>query len=129
MASLPCMATSFDLDCPKEYPQDALQVPEVWMQWTPQKSNIVRLSGVSFYDSHPSQRMELAPSLGSDTKLSATSTWLLNRPFANGKWFSCDYNNGTLGLARQLPDAITKCTVKYAKEKAEKLVYRAAVCQ
>ncbi len=70
---------------------------------------VVRLSGGNLYDGPPQQEAALKPFRQQTSKQIRSVTWQLQGDYPQGKWFSCDYAQGTLRIARQLDDASTEC--------------------
>lgn len=98
------------VECPPTLQVQAMSLVDVPVGFTPvEPVGLVRLSGGNLYDGPPQQEAALKPFSQQTTKQTRSVTWKLQGEYPDGKWFSCDYAQGTLRIARRLEDASTEC--------------------
>ncbi len=108
-------ATSFahtdaQVECPLTLQVQAMSLVAVPSGFTPvEPVGLVRLSGGNLYDGPPQQEATLKPFSQQSTKQNRSMIWKLQGDYPDGKWFSCDYAQGTLRIARRLADASKEC--------------------
>jgi hypothetical protein len=83
-------------------------MPEGFESLVPQTT--VWLNGVNIFDGHPKQRATLIETSTSDH--GNISTWKFEGNFPDGKWFSCDYQQGFVSLVKKIDDSAKSCTTK-----------------
>lgn len=78
-------------------------------------SSSILLTGANMFDGPPEEGAVLKPFLVSAN--GAVIKWILDGPYENGKWLSCDYADGLIRLVTKAKDATTTCvaTIKASK--------------
>lgn len=99
--------------CPEQIEtiQSVKHVPEGWsavIDWQPS-----RLINAGFYDGHPDQQAELAPSEVKATKRQVKNTWKFSASHNDSLWIKCIYSDTGLSLVKQLGENISTCTTSY----------------
>jgi hypothetical protein len=86
------------------------------------------LTGSNVYYGHPKKQAALIPTSTSDH--GNASTWKFEGDFPEGKWLSCDYEQGFARLVRRIDDTAKSCTSKNRWiNRAEKELEVSFVCQ
>lgn len=73
------------------------------------------LSGVQFFEGHPSQMASLAPDQSREQKGKSVNFWKFEAKTSSEQWFTCMYSQTRVILARRLPAGISQCEVTYSK--------------
>ncbi|WP_147375810.1 STY0301 family protein [Noviherbaspirillum cavernae] len=106
-------ATNLKNVCPAriETSQSPRKIPEGWTPVLEGGPSI--LTNAGFYDGHPEQLAELAPSKSKSTRRELVNDWSFSTAHNGSIWIKCIYSNTGLSLARQLDKDISSCSISY----------------
>ncbi|PTT87821.1 hypothetical protein DBR42_10890 [Pelomonas sp. HMWF004] len=71
----------------------------------------IHLTSISIYDGHPSGMATLVPNATNVKNKKRISRWELAPTSGAGYWFSCNYSNTQLMVARRVPNTARVCEV------------------
>jgi hypothetical protein len=105
-------AASQRIECPKEIPEQSIQLMGTVNGWKPYKSFPLKLNSAAPTAGPPEQKADLADFSTRRTKSATIDTYDLSLPHPGGVWMKCGYGAfNEITLHKQLNDAITQCMI------------------
>ncbi len=90
------------------------ELKEKMTGWEPFTNDIpLRLAYLTFYDGPPREKASLVNDSSKKEAGIETATWHFTRNPGRHIWVACSYSGTAIALVRELPAAVSSCTVTY----------------
>lgn len=117
------------LICPQEISPKAIQIAAPSIEWRSLVARPLALTSAGFMQGAPESQADLKPTKSKRNQNTETLTWTFAGEYPQGKWLSCEYNNGALSLSRELTNSFSECSVTYQKITNTHRVVKEIICR